>query len=112
MRRGSALASFRSTITHREPEQRTKKKEQGTFHVKLLNLMMKDLGPVFLERGIYVRTDLLAEIIGKQSKEFREECKKVLLNEKPVELNSVTSKILSSTDYVHLLVIVAGSKDL
>lgn len=54
MRREGFYASFRSSITHKEERPRAAGKE-GLFRVKLFNLLMGELGPLFLEKGIYLQ---------------------------------------------------------
>ncbi len=53
LRRGSVLASFRNGISHRE-EKHTRNTEKGTITVKLFNMLIKELGPAFLQIGFQV----------------------------------------------------------
>lgn len=57
MRQGSPLASLRDTISYKTAEPRA----GGTGHIclKLFNLIMSDIGPHILSRGIVVRPDAL-----------------------------------------------------
>ncbi len=54
-RRGSALAAFRSGITYREQDELTRLDRAETVKVKLFNLLVSELGPVFLQKGISVK---------------------------------------------------------
>ena len=56
LRRGGPLAAFRSQITHRE-EEKAISQRGGVVVLKLFNLLIKELGPSFLRRGIWVRGD-------------------------------------------------------
>lgn len=63
-RMGGHLASFRSSITHHENEaQPIPVQEQGIAVFKLFNLLVKELGPLFLEKGIWVKKDELKDVI-------------------------------------------------
>jgi hypothetical protein len=61
MRRGGVLASFRSGITYR-PASETPGSFKGRITLKLFNLLIDELGPGFLARGIWVPRRRLAEI--------------------------------------------------
>ena len=60
MRRKGFYASLRNTITHADDEGSIEEKE-GFFRVKVFNLLMADLAPLFFERGIYVPSRDLEE---------------------------------------------------
>jgi hypothetical protein len=51
LRRGGPYACLRSSITYREEEMPVLP-EEGTITVKVFNLLMEELGAVFLEKGI------------------------------------------------------------
>ena len=61
MRSGSPYSAMRASITFREaakPESRG-----GMVNMKLFNLVLHELGPLFLQRGVRVQAHLLAEFI-------------------------------------------------
>ena len=53
-RRGGALAAFRNGITHRERTGIFGMEGDETVTVKLFNLLIGELGPVFLQEGIWI----------------------------------------------------------
>jgi hypothetical protein len=61
MRRGGVLASFRSGITYCSANE-TSQSGSGRITLKLFNLLIDELGPGFLTRGIWVLRHRLAEI--------------------------------------------------
>jgi len=65
MRRGGVLASFRSGITYC-PTTDTHNRGNGRITLKLFNLLIDELGPGFLARGIWVPRRRLAEIFPGQ----------------------------------------------
>lgn len=60
MRRGGVVAAFRSGITHKES---AAEKESGTgaITVKLFNLLIPELGPLFLAQGVFIEANRLPE---------------------------------------------------
>jgi hypothetical protein len=77
MRRKGFYASFRNAITHREEGERSPEKE-GLFRVKLFNLLMAELGPLFLERGIYLKSGEVEEFLANQAEVFFDACKDIV----------------------------------
>jgi hypothetical protein len=58
MRRGSVYNTLRNTITYLKTED-AQTSRPGFIKVKLFNVLMKELGPILLARGIYIeRNDL------------------------------------------------------
>ena len=78
LRRGP-LAVFRHSITHRETGNYTYAGD-GFIQLKLFNLLMKDMGPELLRKGIYLNSSVLAAYLGNLPAEFWEGCKTVSLD--------------------------------
>ncbi|MFC1845478.1 hypothetical protein ACFLZ5_11935 [Thermodesulfobacteriota bacterium] len=72
LRRGP-LAVFRHSITHRETGDYDYK-GKGIIKLKLLNLLMKEMGPGLLKKGIYMNSSELADYLGKLPADFWQEC--------------------------------------
>ncbi len=70
-RTGSALASFRSGISHFNNNKEKSRARKGLITIKLFNLLAKELGPFFLERGIILDKDKLDESISFQAHEIQ-----------------------------------------
>lgn len=104
LKRGSILASFRETITHRETNN-IEASEEGTVHIKLFNIMMRELGPVFLARGILVRASVLSEFIENSMDAIREKCSKIILNGKSVKPHKFHGLTVSQGERVFLQVV-------
>jgi hypothetical protein len=60
MRRGGVLASFRSGITYC-PSSKTQNSGDGRITLKLFNLLIEELAPRFLARGVWISRPRLAE---------------------------------------------------
>ncbi len=84
LRRGGLLASFRGSITHKESAAPVAEHE-GTICVKLFNLMMQELGPRFLERGILIQSGALARFLNQNRGPLLEKCRSIRRNEVAVE---------------------------
>jgi hypothetical protein len=62
-RKAGCLASFRGTITHHGSGERGGDCRDGTIILKLFNLLLKEIGPVILERGILMEGSDLRHLI-------------------------------------------------
>ena len=60
--RGSILASFRSSITYRGNDD-VKEGGNASVNIKLFNIVMKDLGGIFLKLGINVKRAAMADLV-------------------------------------------------
>lgn len=72
LRRKSPLASFRQSIS--AGSSKVSKKIEGHVHIKLFNILLKELGATFLERGIFVPPATLKEFFDKQPITFWQCC--------------------------------------
>lgn len=84
MRSGGKLACFRSNISHRD-KPREVKEHTGTVSLKLFNLLLKELGPGFLKRGVLIPSKKLNDFLNCFSTEDWQACDSVTLNEKSVD---------------------------
>jgi len=82
LRRGP-LAVFRHSITHRETGDYCYSGE-GYVQLKLLNLLMKDMGPDLLRKGIYINASELAHFLGNLPAAFWQGCKSIALDGREV----------------------------
>jgi hypothetical protein len=60
MRRGGVVSGFRSGITHRDSGP-MEAEHDGWVTVKLFNMLIRELGPIFLRRGIWLESGRLPE---------------------------------------------------
>jgi hypothetical protein len=84
MRRKSAYASFRRSISYRK-NNRPSRLKPGMVRLKLFNIVMNDWGPVFLEKGIFVPSHDLTAVLQNQPREFWRGCGEIKLNQRPVD---------------------------
>jgi hypothetical protein len=79
LRRGGFYAPMRKQISHKEGEG-AKKPHAGTIFLKLFNLVLRELGPSFLKRGIWLKGEDLDAFFKGQPDDFWEGCMSALLD--------------------------------
>ena len=84
MRCGGYYAAMRSDITHRDFTG-DGAQEDGEIRIKLFNLLMAELGPGFLLRGIRLPAGELAEFLAAQPQDFWKGCSSILQEGRSVE---------------------------
>jgi hypothetical protein len=97
LRRKSPLASFRQAIST-EKDSQNRKETEGLVRIKLFNILLKELGPVFLEKGIFVHGTIFTSFLEKQTSEFWDRCKRILVDAKPIHLREFSESYRSLTD--------------
>ena len=70
LRSGGFYAPMRSQISHEENRPRPELKK-GNITLKLWNLVVKEIGPTFLERGIWIETEECKSFIERHSEELK-----------------------------------------
>jgi hypothetical protein len=79
LRRGGTYSSFRNTITYHEDSAPCDSGE-GFVQIKLFNLLMDEMGPGLLKKGVYVRSSVLMAFLSEQSPDFWQGCRSALLD--------------------------------
>ena len=87
LRRGGQLASFRGSISCRNDEKSTVSQDGHVF-VKLFNLLIKDLGPIFLKKGILIKKEQLEDFLRDQPEDFWLSLKSAYLNGHKINLDT------------------------
>jgi len=90
LRRGGYYSRMRSQITHVEKAELPRRTD-GQIIVKLFNLTIRELGPMFLERGIWVDADDLREFFRNQSHELGEGCVEATVDGSNVDMGKIPS---------------------
>lgn len=84
-RKGGYYAPMRDSITHVGESGSTTGRE-GFFLLKLYNFVAKELGPLFLESGIWLRNDDVRELFQGRPDDFRTSCKGCTIDGREVDL--------------------------
>jgi hypothetical protein len=79
MRRGGYFAGLRANISHRDQDQAVFGGE-CLVKLKLFNLLTRELGPFFLEQGIWLKEAVLQSFLRHQSEDFWAGCVVASLN--------------------------------
>ena len=83
MRSGGVLASLRHSISHR-PEASQSHKPGGVLSIKLFNLLIKEIGIRFLQKGILVKGDDCHDLMTALSEHGWQNCQIAELNDQRV----------------------------
>ena len=65
----------------------------GRIAVKLFNMTIREIGPLLLERGVWVQGSDLVELLGRFENQFLRDCCRAVLNEAPVPIADLPLKI-------------------
>jgi hypothetical protein len=84
-RKGGYYASMRGSITHGEDSAPTASQE-GFFLLKLYNFVAKELGPLFLESGIWLPRDDVKELFEGRPDDFWSGCRSCTIDGREVDL--------------------------
>ncbi|MEE9609677.1 MAG: hypothetical protein V3W19_00415 [Desulfatiglandales bacterium] len=88
LRRGGRYAPMRDQISHKGETGSTSLQE-GMISLKLFNILLKELGPPFLKRGIWVNGKDLEDFIKRQSDHFWEGCKAAHVDGEKIDLGKL-----------------------
>ena len=88
LRSGGMYAGMRSQISHKK-NQSSLPQKTAPITLKLLNLIVKELGPTFLQNGIMIKGEQLQEFIESRLEDLKIKCLAVEFNDKPVEIDSL-----------------------
>lgn len=104
LRRGGYLALLRSQTTYREEKVEITRQE-GMVVLKLFNLVLSELGPIFLKRGILIGRKDLESLLKSLHGEFWAGCKVATVDGKEIGLDDLLGMTwLDNYDFVMLRV--------
>lgn len=89
-RRGGALASMRSQISHHN-DSTTHSDRQVRVIVKLFNLIAKELGPTILQQGVWLKGEQLQEFISQNLDYLKQVCISLTLDEQIIDISKLTN---------------------
>jgi len=99
--RKDGLSWMRSSITYTEQSEERVESE-GVIQLKLFNLVMADLGESFLRRGIYVKTDVLADFLERFPDEFLRKFSRITKNGEVISADDLSHFLTTSEGWVKL----------
>ena len=89
LRKGGYYARLRSHISHSETAS-SQPIQEGMISLKLFNLLLDELGPTFLKKGIWINGRDLADFLNGQPDDFWSGCKCATVDGKKFELDKLT----------------------
>jgi hypothetical protein len=95
LRKGSYYAAMRSQISYKK-EAKSGPIQEGMVFVKLFNLLLGELGPAFLKRGIYLDGKILEDFFKGRSNDFWAGCKAASLNGEEIDLDKLPGMNLTN----------------
>ena len=87
LRRGGQLASFRGSISCRS-DGKNASSQEGQVVVKLFNLLVSDLGLIFLKQGILIKKKQLEDFFGSRPADFWPSLKSAYLDSHEINLDT------------------------
>ena len=94
MRKGGAYAALRSSISFSETGENIEQR-RGWITLKLLNMVARELGPLFLAKGVYVVDEKVVSFLKTRVNGFENERCEVALNGNAVSWEQVIDMKLS-----------------
>jgi len=91
LRRGGTFASLRSQLTHPRDEAPVAPQE-GFIVLKLFNLLMDELGPALLHRGVFIKKEVLKEFLKNLPKDFWAGCQAPKVDGEEVEVDELLAR--------------------
>lgn len=106
LRRKSPLASFRQSISARENHEDGSREGEGYVQIKLFNILLSELGPIFLAMGILLDSTLVTSFLEEHSLLFWNGCREILVNDIPVDAGTKWYSSEACQGFVELKVLV------
>jgi hypothetical protein len=85
LRAGSYLSSYRSNITL-DPEEIPESHDEGFIQLKVFNVVLKEAGELFLDRGVYLKNVVLSEFLKSRNNSFFGHCQAMIHNGTKMEI--------------------------
>ncbi len=107
MRRGGFYAAMRGAMTHHD-DNYVAGKGQATVRVKLFNLLLPELGPLFLQRGILLDRQDAIEFFAHRGQALQTGCAAAVLDGRPSAPDNVGTALAAGNGMVALTVRFRG----
>jgi uncharacterized protein (DUF2164 family) len=79
---------MRKRISHEESKS-SSQVLSAKITLKLMNIVAKELGPIFLQQGIWLKGQTLREFIERRMDDLKAGCRACELDRKPIEFTSL-----------------------
>ena len=95
-RRGGFFSGMRSQISY-DKTQSDAPKGTGEIRLKLFNLVVKELGPTFLERGVWLKQKQLQDFISENVDHLTKGCKSAKIDGQSIDSTELANIDITST---------------
>jgi hypothetical protein len=89
-RKGGSLAMMRKTISYSGDAFKSGRAE-ARVKIKLFNLVLKDLGPLFLEKGVWIGHDQFKEFLFRNFEDLKTKCSSLYVNDQKSEISDLAA---------------------
>lgn len=97
-RSGGILSAFRSGISFKNRSETDDHESSGKITLKLFNLLVKELGPGFLEKGVWVEAGEFNKLIETKRSDINAVFKKIMVNNRQADIEQVTDLLEKDPD--------------
>jgi hypothetical protein len=97
LRKGGVFASLRQAITFSERAETIPQRE-GRIVLKLFNMLVPELGPLFLAKGIWLKGEELNQLLGELKNDFWEECREIVIDGRKISGLSEMAQVRMEND--------------
>jgi hypothetical protein len=84
-RKGGRYASFRETISYTETKN-SSVKDEGEIMLKFFNMVAKELGPTFLQKGIIIEGERFHDFAMRNLEDLKDACTSIHLNDAEIDV--------------------------
>ncbi len=105
-RKGGALSIFRSSITHRSNEDQIDKPVKGMITLKLFNLLVPEMGHLFLEKGLRITAGDLCDAFLDKKNNLQSVLNSIYKDSAEIDMDTLFKilKDLSTKEFIRLRV--------
>jgi hypothetical protein len=96
-RKGGTYAAMRNTISY-SVETARKGRGEARVKLKLFNMVLKELGPVFLESGIWIHSHNFSDFISHNLEDLKPACDSVDLNDQKMDVAALAEMNWDDTE--------------
>ena len=87
-RKGGAYAALRNTISYNAEVSGTGQGE-ARIKLKLFNMVLKELGPIFLQNGVWIRIDKFREFLTRNLEDLKISDASIQLNDQKIDIDTL-----------------------
>jgi len=97
LRKGGTFAAMRNSISYKV-ETSVKADSEARVKLKLFNMVLKELGPVFLESGIWIQSHNFSDFISRNLEDLKPACDSVDLNDQKTDVAALAGMDWDNTE--------------